>query len=246
MKPIRQLLKYVLRRGGFELRRYSVQNSCHAQLILALEHLGIHLVLDVGANAGQYGSLLRGHGYRGRIVSFEPLASAYAKLGEVAKSDTTWWVAPRMALGASEGEVDLNISANSQSSSILAMLPLHEEGAPGSGVIGRERVLLSRLDRVAASFLRGSENVLLKIDTQGYEEQVLAGAHGILNRICAIQTEMSFVPLYAGQPLFDEMRQLLDKLGYELFALFPGYVHEVTGQTLQVDGLFVRKGASAP
>ena len=70
---------------------------------------------------------------------------------------------------------------------------------------------------------------------------MLAGAQGMIDSVIAIQTELSLVPLYSGQPLFDEMREKIEALGFVLFAIFPGYVHEQTGQTLQIDGFFRRR-----
>jgi len=236
-------IRKLLRRAGFEVYRASIQTSSGAQLARIIERTGIDLVLDVGGNTGQYATALRERGYRGRIVSFEPLSSAHARLVASAQGDDGRQVAPRMALGDSEGEVSIRIAGNSLSSSVLDMLPEHERAAPGSAFVGSETVPLRRLDRVAPAYLEGAKAVLLKIDTQGYEDRVLAGAAGIIDRITAIQTELSLVPLYAKQLLFDEMRAKIEAMGFELFAIFPGYVHEVTGRTLQVDGLFLRRKA---
>ena len=239
---MRRHIRKLLRRAGIEVHRSTIQTSAGAQLARIIECAGIDLVLDVGANAGQYASALRERGYRGRIVSFEPLSSAHARLVASAQGDDRWQVAPGMALGDAEGEVLIHIARNSLSSSVLDMLPEHERAAPGSGFVGSETVPLRRLDRVAPGYLEGARAVLLKIDTQGYEDRVLAGAAGVIDRVTAIQTELSFVPLYAEQLLFDDMRTNIEALGFELFAIFPGHVHEVTGRTLQVDGLFLRRG----
>jgi FkbM family methyltransferase len=243
MTVLTDVIKQLARAAGYELRRYTVQSSPDAQLARLLANFVVDLVLDVGANEGQYVHKLRAIGYRGRVVSFEPLSSAYASLEAAARSDSLWEVAPRMALGAVETEVSLNISGHSLSSSIHQMLPEHERAAPGSAVVGTEMVTLARLDRIARTYLKDARSVLLKIDTQGYEDRVLAGAAGIMDRITAIQAELSFVPLYAEQPLFDEMRGKIEAMGFDLFAIFPGYVHEVTGRTLQVDGFFLRREA---
>lgn len=233
-------IRKLLRKAGIEAHRYTIQTSAGAQLDRLLEHSGIDLVLDVGANSGQYATELRAHGYAGRIVSFEPLTSAHASLTLAARGDAGWSVAPRMALGDSEGEISIHVAGNSFSSSILDMLPSHERAAPGSGYVASETVPLKRLDSVAGEYLAGSRRVLLKIDTQGYEDRVLAGAASLLGRMTAIQTELSLVPLYAGQLLFDEMRRKIAALGFELFAILPGFVNEQTGQTLQFDGFFLR------
>jgi FkbM family methyltransferase len=234
-------VRTVLRRAGLEVNLYSIHASPGAQLQRLLEHFGIDLVLDVGANRGQYAAELRSHGYTGRLVSFEPLASAHANLVLAARNHANWAIAPRMALGDTEGSTDIHVAGNSLSSSILEMLPAHERAAPGSGYVGSESAPLRRLDAVADPYLADARRVLLKIDTQGYEDRVLTGAAGLLDRVTAIQTELSLVPLYAGQRLFDEMRARIEALGFVLFAIFPGYVHETTGRTLQLDGFFLRR-----
>ena len=234
-------IRNLLRKIGFEAYRYTIQTSSGAQLQRLLRFCRIDLVLDVGANRGHYASELRANGYAGRIVSFEPLAVPHAQLKHVARADENWQVAPRMALGDADGETVIHVAGNSLSSSILDMLPEHERAAPGSAYVATETVPMRRLDQVAGDFLKGSRRALLKLDTQGYEDRVLAGAQGILQNVVAIQAELSFVPLYAGQPLFDKMRSKIEAMGFVLYAVFPGYVHEQTGQTLQIDGFFIRR-----
>jgi FkbM family methyltransferase len=234
-------IRNFLRKAGIEAYRYTVHTSTGAQLQRLLEHCNVDLILDVGANSGHYATELRAHGYTGRIVSFEPLESVYAELTAAAGGDLRWRVAPRMALGEAEGKIDIHVAGNSFSSSILEMLPKHEQAAPGSAIVGSESVPLRRLDRVASDYMTGAKSVLLKIDTQGYEDRVLKGATGVLDKVRAIQAELSLVPLYSGQPLFDEMREKIETMGFVLFAIFPGYVHERTGQTLQIDGFFLRR-----
>jgi FkbM family methyltransferase len=234
-------IRKLLRTAGIEAYRYSVHTSAGAQLDRLLKHCNIDLVLDVGANAGHFAKELRAHGYVGRMVSFEPLEAAYAQLAAAASGDPGWTVPPRMALGDAEGEITIHVAGNSLSSSILDMLPEHERAAPGSAYVANETVALKRLDSAAGEFLTDSRRVLLKIDTQGYEDRVLNGATSVLDRVTAIQIELSLVPLYAGQSLFDEMRGKIESLGFVLYAIFPGYVHEQTGRTLQLDGFFLRR-----
>ncbi len=233
----------MFRKAGIEIYRRTIHTSTAAQLNRLLEFCAIDLVLDVGANSGHYAAQLRANGYMGRIVSFEPLSDAHARLKKAAQADAGWQVAPAMALGSADGDAVINVAGNSLSSSILQMLPEHEQAAPGSSFVSRENVPMRRLDAVAGSYFADARRVLLKIDTQGYEDRVLAGARAVLDRVLAIQAELSLVPLYAGQPLFDEMRSNLEDVGYELFAVFPGYVHERSGRTLQLDGFFVRRDA---
>jgi len=239
---MKEAIKRLLRGVGFDLRRRTLQVSPDLQLGRILQHGEIDLVLDVGANTGHYGRALRELGYAGRIVSFEPLAAAHEALERTARGSPGWTVAPRMAIGDADGEVEMHVAGNSVSSSILDMLPAHERAAPGSAYVAHEKVPLRRLDGVAGQYLTGVRRVLLKIDTQGYEDHVLTGAAGVLDRIAAIQTELTLVPLYSGQRLLDEMRARIEAMGFELFAIFPGYVDETSGQTLQLDGYFLRRG----
>lgn len=242
---MKEAIKRLLREAGFDLRRRSIQVSPDIQLGRILRHWEIDLVLDVGANAGQYGLALRELGYAGRIVSFEPLAAAHEGLQRAARGSPGWQVAPRMAIGDADGDIEMHVAANSVSSSVLDMLPAHERAAPGSAYVAREKVALRRLDGVAGQYLAGARRALLKIDTQGYEDHVLTGAAGVLERITAIQTELTLVPLYSGQRLLDDMRARIEAMGFELFAIFPGYVDQTSGRTLQLDGFFVRRSAAA-
>lgn len=246
MRDFKLFVKAALRKTGFELRRYTIQTSADAQLMRTLSHFDVDLVLDIGANAGQYGSALREHGYRNRIVSFEPSSTAHAELVRHASGDPNWTVAPRMALGASSGTAVLNLAGNSVSNSLRGMLPSHEAAAPDSAYFGTEEVAIQTLDSLVPEYLKGARRILLKIDTQGFEDAVLAGAEACLHLTLAVQIELSMIPLYKDQMLFDETRARLDALGFELYALYPVYSDERTGRTLQMDGLFVRRNLARP
>src|SRR5664280_832550 len=125
-----RVIKRLARRVGLDVRRY--KQSDDARLATLLKHHGIDLVLDIGANVGQYGRLLRSVRYEGAIVSFEPLLAAYQHLQAAAANDPLWIVGPRVAIGDREGDVQMNVSANSVSSSLLAMTDVHYEAEPKS------------------------------------------------------------------------------------------------------------------
>jgi FkbM family methyltransferase len=238
---IKQELKRFLRRLGYDVARHSIQTSPEAQLQRILQAQRVDLVLDVGANEGQYAKSLRNNGYVSRIVSFEPLGTAHAKLVEAGRGDPLWEIAERTAIGDADGSVDIHVAANSVSSSVREMLPEHLRAAPESLYVSQEKVPVARLDRAAEPYMRPRDVLLLKIDTQGYEEQVLAGAARTLERAGALQVELSLVPLYEGQMLFLPMIERLEQLGFGLHALLPGFVDPQSGRTLQVDGVFVRR-----
>jgi hypothetical protein len=122
------------------------------------------------------------------------------------------------------------------------MLEAHLASAPESEYVASETVALRRLDTIAAPYLTAAHNAIyLKIDVQGLEARVLEGAADILPRITGIQLELSLMPLYEGELLYREMLERLDRLGYYLFAVVPGFSDMTSGQLLQMDGIFFRK-----
>ena len=238
---ITRKLRSLLRRAGFDVRRYHPSSSQHSALHLLLRWLQIDLVFDVGANTGQTGEELFGSGFAGRVVSFEPLAAAHAALGRKAALHTRWTAHPRAAVGAAPGEVTIHVAANSVSSSILPMLQSHLDAAAGSHTVGSEAVSVIRLDDVAAGYLQDSNAAMLKIDTQGFEWEVLDGAAQTLENVVAVQLELSLVPLYGGQRLWRDYVDRMERLGFQLYFAYPAFTDIHTGQTLQWDGMFVRK-----
>lgn len=202
------------------------------------------VVLDVGANIGQYVEELRAGGYRKRIVSFEPLSAAHAQLVRRSARDPSWIIAPRMAMGDCEGEAAINIAANSFSSSLLSMGDLHRSVAPAAAYIGTEKVPIRRLDSVAAEYVRPGERCLVKIDVQGYEQKVLDGAHECLSTAVALQIEASLTQLYEGEALFSDMYERVAGLGLDLWGMTPVFTDKRMGRLLQVDCFFVRSGAT--
>jgi len=241
MNSLKRTIKQTLRNLGLELHRFSPASSKSARLMACLNHCGINRVLDIGANEGQFGEELRVGGYKGGIVSFEPMADAHTKLLLRSQSDTKWKVAARAAIGSDRGTIELNVSANSVSSSVLPMLAAHTNAAPESAYRERETVPLLTLDEAAAPYLEETDDILLKIDTQGYEWQVLDGAPKLIARARAVLIELSLVQLYEGQHLWLECVARLESAGFNLWALEPVFVDPKNGRTLQMDGFFVRK-----
>jgi FkbM family methyltransferase len=240
---IKTKVRRAFHRLGFDLRYF--KDSEEGILRNLIGRLHPEVVLDVGANVGQYGRMLRGIGYRGVIISFEPLSSAHEKLSTGAATESNWIVAPRAALGSARGSIKINVSGNSVSSSVLAMQAAHLSAAPESRYVATETVALERLDDLLPAIFPGAGSIFLKMDTQGYEEQVLSGAAGILSRVLAIQMEISLVPLYQEAPSLVHILSAMEELGYQLFQVVPGFRDVASGQLLQVDGIFVRQLPSA-
>lgn len=241
LRSAKQSIKQALNAMGIEAHRFQPETSPLARLMAALRTFDIDLVIDIGANDGQFAKELRAGGYSGRIVSFEPLTTAHRQLLQASKNDSAWHVHSRCAVGDRLGEIALNISGNSVSSSILPMLTLHSNAAPESAYLGTETAPLTTADEAVLPYFEGAKAPFLKIDTQGYEWHVLDGALATLPRVHGIQMELSLVPLYEGQRLWRESIERLEAEGFVLWALQPVFIDPANGRTLQWDGLFFRR-----
>jgi len=224
---------------GYDIVRFDATSNPAARQARVLELYDINVVLDVGANIGQTGRRLRARGYNGKIISFEPLTSAYEQLKKESSNDKLWEI-HNFALGKEAGTVTINIAGNSGSSSILDMLPITTEVAPESKYIGHEEIQVQCLDSLFPSLCNPGDRVYLKMDVQGFEDAVLQGAQKSLDCIDTVQLEMSLVSLYEGQLLFPEMYKLLSEMGYSPISFDPEFIDEQTGQLLQLDGTFHR------
>ena len=238
---MRSAVRSLLEGAGYQVKKTDVHSSQKLRRRLLFSRLKIDFVVDVGANSGQFAKQCRDHGYQGHILSFEPTSAAHASLLASAAADPLWNVAERMALGATTGEADINIAANSFSSSILPMLDSHLSAAPNSAYLHSEKTPVRRLDDVLST--SPGAHIFLKLDVQGFESQVLAGAVQTLSRTLAVQLEMSLVPLYEGEILFQQMCTEMNRLGFDLWDLDPSFRDSATGRLLQVDGVFTRDTA---
>jgi len=238
-KAIKQQVRNFLKQRGLDIVFYPSDSK--SRMIKLLSNYNINIVFDVGANIGQYAIELRNLGYKSKIHSFEPLSIAFEKLKKNSGSDPMWTV-HNYALGDKNYKSEINIAGNfnSTSSSLLDMLPYHEEVAPKSKYIGTEEIDVKSIDSIFDDFCNPDDNIYLKIDTQGYEKNVLDGAINSLKRISTIQLEMSIMPLYKDELLFNEMYEVLFKKGYRMVSLESGVPDATTGQLLQVDGIFHR------
>ncbi|MBA3741939.1 FkbM family methyltransferase [Sporichthya sp.] len=232
-------VREVLGRHNLDL----VRDPFPARVARAAHGLGIDIVIDVGANIGQFGSALRANGYRGRIISCEPLPAAFARLRSRARRDPSWQVVNR-AMGAEPGTARLHVAGNSYSSSILRMTPAHIAAAPGSATVDAIDVPVSTVADVVQEYGIAPERTLLKIDTQGYEGRILDGAADLLPRMGAIQLEISFVTLYEGQEPGGGLLRRMEGIGFELYAWDSSFSDPQTGRLLQADVVFTSRGTT--
>lgn len=238
MKMIKYLVQSFLHFFGLDLVKYPRAEVKRRGLVL--KKFEIDLILDIGANKGQFATEVRESGYKNRIVSFEPLTEAFTILEKKAAKDSLWQVY-KMAAGATGKTTAINISANSHSSSILEILPTHLQAAPQSQYVSKESVEVVTLDEFLPGLEAGAKNLFLKIDTQGYEWDVLQGVSKNLNRFLMVQMELSFVPLYEKEKLFDELTEWMKNSGFDFYSMEPGFYHPDTARLLQADVLFINR-----
>jgi len=208
------------------------------------ERYAIDCVLDVGANMGQYGSELRRAGYRGRLLSFEPVPEPVARLRQAAAGDPAWTVHP-IALGRQDGTAELHIARHDVFTSFREPAAFAAQRFNEAVEIARrERVPVRRLEGVLDELLGGgaAPRCFLKMDTQGYDLEVFAGLGRWAKAIVGLQSEVAAIPLYTGTPRMAEAIARYESAGFELTGLFPVSRDESTWRVIEFDCVMVRAG----
>jgi FkbM family methyltransferase len=232
----KSLLKRALTRLDVHAGRH--RNTLAGTREAILKRGDVDLVIDVGAHAGEYGTALRAAGYRGEIASFEPVARQFERLLAAAAGDSAWACHNRAA-GGGAGTAQINVSGNDGfSSSLLAMEEAHQRAVADSGYERTEKIEIARLDDELAGLSTASRHAYLKVDTQGFEHEVIAGAAAVLPGCAAVELELSLTPLYEGQLLIGEMIELMRGQDFHPTHLEPEFVDPRSGELLQVNGLF--------
>jgi FkbM family methyltransferase len=231
-------LNILLKKCGAELVRFPISELKRRQTLLSYHK--INKVLDVGANVGKYAIDIRELGYNGEIISFEPLKDVFKDLKKNTEKDKHW-NCENFALGDFDGETEINIAGNLASSSILDMLPSHEESAPESKYVGTEKIAVKQLDSVLGNYCNKEDSIYMKIDAQGYEKSILDGALKSLNQIKVLQLELSLIPLYKDAIDYLGMIEFLKTKKFDLHGIEPGFSDQKSGRLLQFDGVFVKK-----
>lgn len=235
--PLSQSLKDTAALLGFHVVR-NYQNPAHT--LMGLKRFDIRTVLDVGANSGQFARYIRKHLPNATLHCFEPIPEVFGVLDAWARGQQGI-IATQLALGAESGSAEMNVhSAHSSSSSLLATSPLSAELYPFTVSQTRISVRVDRLDDYVRRLERPLTNdILLKLDVQGFEAAVLRGAPVTLAEVRACIVEVSTVPLYDLQSTFKEIHDLMSATGLSYAGNF-SQVYAADGRVLFLDAVFVR------
>ena len=232
------------RRHWFEREKALTSYAVGEHVAAVLDLYRVNLVVDVGANRGQYAKRLRRAGYRGRIASFEPVPDVFERLREAASGDARWSVHP-YALGAEETETSMHVVPGTLSS-VLAPTDFGAERYAQLRAPAAQPIVVRRLDGMLDELTSGlpDPRIYLKLDTQGYDVEVFRGAGARVREFVGMQSEVALMRIYEGMPRLPEALALYEESGFEVTALYPVSRETATARVLEFDCVMVRADAA--
>ena len=240
-KKATRALERLVWAAGFHVTRKV--NTLRSKRMEVIGRCGVKLVLDVGANTGQWAAEIRRDGFTGRVLSFEPHSEAYVELERAAKRWGSQHMCFNVALGAENRAAPFFATKGSVNSSCLKPLSQTVKLNESATLVDRREIEVRRLDAVIGELGLADEPLYLKIDTQGYEREVLLGASETLNRTVAVEIELGLTEMYNGQALLPEVWRMLVAAGFRPAWIERGFRDPSDIWLMQVDGLFVREAA---
>lgn len=216
-----KLHRVIAKAFGYELVKRRKHPTSSSHMINLIDHLGIDVVLDVGANNGQFGLELRGEGYKGEIHSFEPVHKTFENLCQTCLNDEKWF-AHKIALGRTLGKETVHIAESSDLSSFLVPNDFGKEKYEQINTSQTEQVDVSTVDHYLATEIANvkERNILLKMDTQGYDLEVFAGALNSLDYIDCILSEISLIPIYSEMPHYLQSLKMYEEHGFVVTGMY--------------------------
>ena len=243
-KLIKNFINGFLKIFNLRLNKITLSNNFYYHIAQTLEFHNIDLVLDIGANEGQFAEKLIEHGYKKKIISFEPIENVHKILKNNSKAHDNWIVYENLGFGKINETKLINISKNSVSSSILEINKTHLDIEPDARTIRKEEIRLITLNDFLSQNEYKDKKIFVKIDTQGYEENILLGADKVLNQISTIMIETSISKVYDQEKDYLEMINLMKSFGFYVWSVERGFTNKKTGQVLQLDIIFVNSDAN--
>ena len=226
---------------NLQLNRITLSNNFYYHIVRTLVNYNIDLVLDIGANEGQFAKKIIQYGYNKEILSFEPIKSVHKQLLINSKKYQNWKIYKSCAFGKSTSTKKINISKNTVSSSFLKINKIHLDIEPNAEFVGKENVKLLSLNNFLNKKKFRSKKIFIKIDTQGYEKNIILGGNKVLNKVTGIMIETAISKVYKSEAIYLDMIKLMKKFGFKIWSIERGFTNKKTGQVLQMDIIFINK-----
>lgn len=204
----------------------------HKELPVWLALHQVDIVLDIGANDGRYVRELREAGWAGDIVSFEPQPDVFKRLTDGMKSDPCW-TGHQIGLGS----VDSTLSLNAYGMDVLSSFLKKKED---DQVFRQIEVPVKRANDIFDDVMGSRSRPFVKIDTQGFEMEIIRGFDTRVHNVIGWQIELSVKPLYEGQPMMEEVIATMRANGFLLWKILPGLRDPKSLQAFELDGIFFR------
>ncbi|MBC7980919.1 MAG: FkbM family methyltransferase [Armatimonadetes bacterium] len=225
MNPLITSLRKLARNNGYDIVKYKSTGE-----LLALHQ--VDLVLDIGANDGGYACEIRAAGWAKRIVSIEPQPKTFSRLSSRFSTDPLWQ-GLNIGLGRSDDTLKMNVYEMDVLSSFLDKIE-------GNAVVDQIDVPVKRLDGIWDGILGTSKKPFVKIDTQGFEMEIIEGLGARVGDVIGWQLELSVEPLYKKQPAMEDVIGKMRAMGYSLWKILPGLRDPATHRAFEFDGIFFK------
>jgi FkbM family methyltransferase len=246
---MKKVIRRTLQKFGYDINRYKKdeypeRRDPFLQQKLLCQNRSKVIIFDVGAHVGTITALYRQLFPNAEIYAFEPFQESFKKL-QAASAHDRLVHAIELGLSDNAGTVRLNVNKSEMTNSLLETTKSAKSfwGGDILDAVGHCNIEVTTID----AFCRHNaiEKIdILKIDAQGLEERILAGAASMLGekKISYIYAEMILVPTYEGQGKFHEVLSLLDGLGYSLFSVYNFDYRPSSNRLLQLDAIFFENG----
>ena len=237
---MKSLLKSFLRKFGYVLKKRNIRNEKFLSLEYFIEKLKCEVIIDVGANIGQFRkSLKENTNLSTKIISIEPIKESFDKL---LKTKNINDICLNIALGEKTSSQEIHITSNEVSSSLFKPLEINNDKYNQDvKVIDKRKILVKRGDELIFERNLSKANLALKLDVQGYELKVIKGFSENIDNIKMIYLETSFISNYSQRSLFNDVKEYLYSKGFYIVSIFPGFFNKETNELIEIDVLFVKR-----
>ncbi|HPD83595.1 MAG: FkbM family methyltransferase [Alphaproteobacteria bacterium] len=227
------------------LKKNKPHKNAEGRVALTIQEHGIDTVIDVGANMGQTHDTLRRWGFKGNIISIEPLPSLQENLQKKAKQDPLWTVLPPLALGNDNKNIEMNVSEATDMSSILEVSDELLVALPKSNKVTQVTIPMKTLDTLYEELQLDQKRVFIKLDTQGYEMNILKHGKKALQKAIGLRLEMSLFEVYKGEALMSEIMMFMKENNFAPYLIWETYFSRKLNRQLQADGVFYKERKTA-